>query len=72
MKLYRYYCRMRPPMPGAIPRDGLDRVYSFDTRKSINGVDAWGFVEYTRELTEKEIVDYELVACKGNPFIYNM
>ena len=72
MKLYRYYCRMRPPMPGSVPRDGLDRVYSFDTRESVNGVEAWGFAEYTRELTEKEIADYELVACKGNPFIYNM
>lgn len=70
MKLYRYYCRMRPPMPGAIPRNGLDYVDAFDTRQSVNGIEAWGFADYTRELTQKEIDDYELEPCPKNPHEY--
>lgn len=65
--VYRYYTRFRPPMPGAIPREELDRVHSFDTRQLVDGVEAWGFAEYTRQLTEKEVRDYELAACAQNP-----
>ena len=70
MKVYRYYCSYRPPMPGAIPRKGLVRVASYDYKQSISGRGAWGFVEYDRELTEKEIVDYELWASVNNPLDY--
>lgn len=69
--VYRYYCRFRPPMPGAIPKNGLEGVADFDYPQSFDGVSAWGYVEYNRELTEKEISDYELVASKNNPLHYD-
>lgn len=38
-EVYRYYTPFRPPMPGAVPRDGLDRVGCYDTRQSVgNGI----------------------------------
>lgn len=70
MKVYRYYCRFRPPMPGAIPREGLEHVASFDYPQSFNGVGCWGWAEYRRPLTDKEINDYELVESKNNPLEY--
>lgn len=59
MRLFRYALLMRPPMPGAIPRQGLLEV------KAINGIcpsghSAWGWAEYDRELTDEEIKHYEL------------
>ena len=70
MKVYRYYCRFRPPMPGAIPRQGLVRVVDFDWPQSFNGVSAWGYAEYDRPLTEQEIDQYELAASQNNPLEY--
>lgn len=60
--VYRYYCRFRPPMPGAIPRKGLLSTYNFDERKYIPTIEkrAYGYAIYDRQLTEKEISDYEL------------
>ena len=43
MKVYRYYCQFRPPMPGAIPRDGLVHTADFDYKQSFNGIGAWGW-----------------------------
>lgn len=68
--VYRYYTLYRPPMPGAIPRRGLVRVYSYDYKQSFDGVGAWGFAEYDRPLTAQEINDYELAEAKGNPLEY--
>lgn len=74
MKVYRYYCRFRPPMPGAIPRPGLQNVASFDWPQTFEGVrgrvGAWGWAEYDRPLTDKEICDYELVPSRNNPLTY--
>ena len=70
MKVYRYYCRFRPPMPGSIPRQGLIRAYEYDYPQSFNGVSAWGFAEYDRPLTAQEIKDYELADGKNNPLEY--
>lgn len=70
MKVYRYYCPFRPPMPGAIPRRGLVRACEYDNKQCIGGVGAWGFAEYDRQLTEKEVSDYELVEGKNNPLEY--
>ena len=47
MKVYRYYCRFRPPMPGAIPRHDLVNIASFDYPQEFDGVrgrvGAWGW-----------------------------
>lgn len=62
---YRYYCTMRPPMPGAIPkpeRGEILEVKDFGHKYFVAGEDimAWGYVEYSRPLTEKTAEAYEL------------
>ena len=61
-KVYRYYCLYRPPMPGTIPR-GTVSIKDFDERRMVPEIsrEAWGFVEYERELTKAEIDDYEVM-----------
>ena len=70
MKVYRYYCQFRPPMPGAIPRAGLVNTADFDYKQSFNGIGAWGWAEYSRPLTDDEIYHYELAASPNNPLEY--
>ncbi len=54
-KTYRYYTTQRPPGPGAVPA-GAKYVESYDSK--IKG--AWGYVDYDKPLTPKQISDYEL------------
>ena len=66
---HRYYCTQRPPIPGAIPkpeRGEILEVKDFNHRYFVAGEDlmAWGYVEYSRPLTEKQASDYELVRAK--------
>lgn len=68
--VYRYYCRFRPPMPGAIPRQGLVRAFSYDQKQTFDGVGAWGFAEYDHPLTVQEISAYDLAESKNNPLTY--
>lgn len=70
MKVYRYYCKYRPPMPGGIPTTGLVNTGDYDWPQSFNGISAWGFAEYNRILTDAEINDYELTPSKNNPLEY--
>lgn len=60
---YTYYTLYRPPMPGAIPRDGLMAVQAYDERKPIQAIgrSAWGIAIYCRQLTQDEIEEYELI-----------
>ena len=62
-KLYRYYCPMREPAPGAVPKNGMENVYWYGCRQfvEIAGREVWGWVEYNRELSEKEVSNYELI-----------
>ena len=55
--MYSYYMVMRPAMPGAMPKAGLLEIVD-DTK--------WGYcrLDYDRELTPKEISDYELRPAK--------
>lgn len=61
-KVYSYYMTQRPPMPGAMPTDGLEFIDENTKLRFINeiGRDAYARLTYNRELTEKEIKDYEL------------
>lgn len=56
---YRYYLTQRPPSIGTHPR-GAIKVESFDEKKSFEGIECWGYVEYEKELTLAQISDYEL------------
>ena len=57
-------------MPGAIPREGLLYVHSFDCVQLFDGVKSWGYVEYSRRLNEREVNDYELIASENNPIYF--
>lgn len=61
---YRYYCPMRPPGPGAIPRGATRIDYAGDDGTLVDEeghvIEAWGMVEYDHRLTDAEIVAYEL------------
>lgn len=64
-RLYRYATLMRPAEPGAVPKEGLwayedARGYVLPGKRH-----AWSIADYSRELTEEEIRDYELafVGC---------
>lgn len=70
--VYRYYCKYRPPMPGAIPRQGLDRVGCYDAKQNIcNDISAWGYAEYNRPLADDEVYQYELAPSPNNPLEYD-
>ena len=68
---YRYYCKHRPPMPGAIPRAGLVRISGFNYKQCLAGVGAWGWAEYSRPLSDEEIAQYELAPSRNNPLNYS-
>lgn len=60
--MIRYYLTQRPPAPGAIPA-GARAVADYDEPAYIHsiGKTVHGWAEYDRELTDREIEDYELV-----------
>ena len=57
--LYGYLCLMLPPYPGAIPKDGIERV-NFKEGRALSGHFYWGRVMYSRELSEEEVRHYDL------------
>lgn len=61
---FRYYCIMRPPMPGGLPHPGLLEVEAFAERRYVPEIDrmAWGWADYVRELAPAEVSEYELIA----------
>ena len=62
-KLYRYYTR-RPVDLGTFPkRDGSPvNIVNYDSRIPVEdgSIRAWGYVEYAKALSQKDIDDYEL------------
>lgn len=69
----KYYSTQRPLMPGCCPRAGVQEVVNFNDKKFCDeiGCEAWGFVEYNRELTQDEIDDYELVPAGMHILVRN-
>lgn len=63
MKTYRYYCIARPPMIGGLPHRELWEAEAFTERRYIPEIDkmACGWVEFTEELTPREVSDYKLI-----------
>ena len=63
MNGFKYYCIIRPPMPGGIPKGAIE-VCAFRERRYVPEIDrmAWGYVIYTHELPYAEIREYELIA----------
>lgn len=63
---FRYYLTERPFSIGTFPNNGnLIYHFDYDCRTNIPGVGmVWGFVDYSKPLTEKEISDYELTPAE--------
>lgn len=67
--MYTYYTTTRPATVGTIPANGLVSMENFDSRKNVGYCLAWAKVVYDRQLTSKELRDYELsdnsISCKS-------
>ncbi len=65
----RYYSKMRPVAPGTFPNRGASGIHNFDERTYIPecGCEAWGYIDYDRELTDAEIAAYELIKANNAP-----
>jgi hypothetical protein len=70
-EVYKYYSAQRPVDIGTFPKTdgGPMEIVNFDGRKPVERGQfaAWGYLEYSAPLTEKQIGDYELKAAFGNP-----
>lgn len=62
--MYKYYCVMRPPAPGAIPY-GPRYTCEFTERRYIPEIErmAWGWLGYDSPLSMTEVAEYELIAA---------
>lgn len=65
-KRYVYYMLMRPPMPGAMPIDGLVDLKDFGDKAYVREIDreAWGKLVYMRKLSDEEVWNWELAPGK--------
>lgn len=61
--VFRYYSPYRPLGPGTIPKRGIEEIVNFDDKEYAPAIgrQAWGYVDYNRELTPSEQDNYELV-----------
>ena len=57
----RYYSTLRPVSIGSQPINGLMDFVDYDDRTEVDGKMVWAELYYNRELTEKEMRDYDLV-----------
>lgn len=70
--LYKYYSTQRPVDIGTFPKpphNAPDEIVNYDQRVPVEGGTfvAWGYLTYTRPLTEQDIYNYELRPSKDNP-----
>lgn len=68
--VYRYYCLYEPPAPDTFPRGlvGMEETAEPTWFPQIEDT-AWGFADYTRRLTEQEVLDYGLRGPEVQPEI---
>ena len=59
MPTVRYAALLRPPGPGAVPREGLTDC-GYDEIRTPSGRHAWGWCIYGRELSPEEVEHYDL------------
>lgn len=63
--VYKYYSIMRPVSIGTFPDNGaILGIANFKNRQMVKSIGrmAWGYINYSKPLTEKQISAYELVA----------
>ena len=63
--MYAYGMKFRPRQPLAQPNDYIDWLDFDDRRKLSSGDEVWSILWYNRELTDREIYNYELVRLEG-------
>ena len=57
----KYYALLRPVSIGTQPARGFMDFINYDERTEVDGRMVWAELYYNRELTEKEMKDYDLV-----------
>lgn len=58
--MFRYYLKHRPVGPGTVPK-GFTNYYNYSYKVYVVDVGwVWAWVEYDRELSVKEVQDFEL------------
>ena len=62
MAEYIYKTLLRPPGPGAVPRDGLLWTDCNETRSDNRHY--WGHAVYSRKLTKEECEHYDMELCE--------
>ena len=72
MTKYRCYSTQRPIMPGGIPDRGMINVANFRGKRFVPDIkmEAWGYADFDRQLTPREVNDYELYALGKIPMKY--
>ena len=60
----KYYALLRPVSIGTQPTKGFMDFINYDERTEVDGKMVWAELYYNRELTEKEMKDYDLVKAK--------
>lgn len=58
--MYRYALTQRPPSIGTQPLGSTD-IVDFGQKKIYQGIECWGYVEYSNPLSCGQIEDYELI-----------
>lgn len=61
--MYKYFTILRPVSIGTFPKEGFVDFVNYDNRRYVPEIDhnAWGYLLYDRELSEKEIYSYDFI-----------
>jgi len=67
----RYYSTLRPVAPGTFPKnENFVGFENFDNRQKLdNGIEAWGWVEYSEPLSEADMKAYDLVSGDAKEWV---
>ena len=57
----KYYSLMRSVSIGTHPKSGMMDFINYDNRTEVNRRMVWAELYYDRELSEKELNDYEMI-----------
>ena len=60
-KWYKYYSLLRPVSIGTHPKKGMMDFINYDSRTEVEGHMVWAEIYYNRELTTKELAEYEMI-----------
>lgn len=57
----KYYSLMRPVSIGTHPKSGMMDFINYDQRMEVSGHMVWAELYYDRELSQKELDDFEMI-----------